>query len=56
MRLRSDQDHQAEVRSRTGNWRNEASTARDKLDSIVKRISDGEQSFPRLFDNSVEIP
>ncbi len=55
MRLRSDQGHQAEVRSRIGAiGRNEASTARDKLDSIVRRISDGEQSFPRLFDNSVE--
>ena len=55
MRLRSDQDHQAEVRSRIGTiGRNEASTARDKLDSIVRRISDGDQSFPRLFDNSVE--
>lgn len=55
MRLRSDQDHQAEVSSRIGAiGRDEASTARDKLDSIVRRISDGEQSFPRLFDNSVE--
>ena len=55
MRLRSDQDHQAEVSSRIGSIRRgEASTARDKLDSIVRRISDGEQSFPRLFDNSVE--
>ena len=55
MRLRSDQDHQAEVSSRIGAiGRDETSTARDKLDSIVRRISDGEQSFPRLFDNSVE--
>ena len=40
MRLRSDQDHQADVSSRLRNMReaNRPSTARDKLDSIVKGV------------------
>ena len=40
MRLRSDQDHQADVSSRLRNMREASrpSTARDKLDSIVKGV------------------
>ena len=40
MRLRSDQDHQADVSSRLRSMRetNRPSTARDKLDSIVKGV------------------
>jgi len=43
MRLRSDQDHQAELTSRIRTMRNTnigSSTARDKLDSIVRSLSD----------------
>jgi len=42
MRLRSDQDHQAELTSRIRTMRNTnigSSTAKDKLDSIVRNIS-----------------
>ena len=43
MRLRSDQDHQADIASRVRAMRNananHPSTARDKLDLIVKRVS-----------------
>ena len=42
MRLRSDQDHQAELTSRIRTMRNTnigASTAKDKLDSIVRSLS-----------------
>ena len=42
MRLRSDQDHQAELTSRIRTMRNTnigSSTARDKLDSIVRNLS-----------------
>ncbi len=52
MRLRSDQDHQAELTSRIRTMRNTnigSSTARDKLDSIVRNLS-GERN-----DNAVTI-
>ena len=52
MRLRSDQDHQAELTSRIRTMRNTnigSSTARDKLDSIVRNLS-GEKN-----DNAVTI-
>ena len=52
MRLRSDQDHQAELTSRIRTMRNTnigSSTARDKLDSIVRNLS-GERN-----DNAVMI-
>ena len=42
MRLRSDQDHQAELTSRIRTMRNTnigSSTAKDKLDSIVRSLS-----------------
>ena len=42
MRLRSDQDHQAELTSRIRTMRNTnigSSTARDKLDSIVRNLA-----------------
>ncbi|GIS51406.1 MAG: hypothetical protein Ct9H90mP26_1930 [Methanobacteriota archaeon] len=42
MRLRSDQDHQAELTSRIRTMRNTnigSSTAKDKLDSIVRNLS-----------------
>ena len=44
MRLRSDQDHQAELTSRIRRMRNTnigSSTARDKLDSIVRNLAGG---------------
>ena len=52
MRLRSDQDHQAEVgtRIRTMRRATESSTARDKLDSIVSNLSSGEEDSPRLLE------
>ena len=52
MRLRSDQDHQAEVASRVRSMRNsmESATARDKLDSIVRNIAEGEEEAPRLLE------
>ena len=52
MRLRSDQDHQAELTSRIRTMRNTnigSSTAKDKLDSIVRNLS-GERN-----ENSVMI-
>ena len=52
MRLRSDQDHQAELTSRIRTMRNTnigSSTAKDKLDSIVRNLS-GERN-----DNAVTI-
>ncbi len=55
MRLRSDQGHQAEVSSRIRSIRmNDDSTARDKLDFIVRRVSEGEEGLPRIFDNTFE--
>ena len=53
MRLRSDQDHQADVSSRLREMRktNYASTARDKLDSIVRSLS-GEENTPLLLDGA----
>ena len=52
MRLRSDQDHQAEVGSRIRTMRRvtEPTTARDKLDSIVSNLSNGEEDPPRLLE------
>jgi len=46
MRLRSDQDHQADVSSRLRAMRkiNHSSTARDKLDSIVRSLSEEEDT------------
>jgi hypothetical protein len=56
MRLRSDQDHQAEVGSmiRTMRKLSEPNTARDKLDSIVSNLSNGEQDSPRLLELSTD--
>jgi len=52
MRLRSDQDHQAEVGVRIRGMRNAAdfSSAKDSLDSIVSRIQSGEEEAPRLIE------
>jgi hypothetical protein len=54
MRLRSDQDHQADVSSRLREMSktNHASTARDKLDSIVRRLSGEEEDASRLLGGS----
>jgi hypothetical protein len=54
MRLRSDQDHQADVSSRLKGMRNNSHsyTARDKLDSIVSRLSGEEESPRNLLDES----
>ena len=56
MRLRSDQDHQAEVSSMIRTKRNtsEPNTARDKLDSIVSKLSSGEEESPRLMELSAD--
>lgn len=55
MRLRSDQDHQAEVNSRVKSIReDDTSNARDRLDSIVRRVSEGIEGFPRIIDHSVD--
>ena len=52
MRLRSDQEHQAEVGARIRGMRNSAeySSAKDTLDSIVSRIQSGEEEAPRLME------
>jgi hypothetical protein len=54
MRLRSDQDHQADVSSRLREMRktNHASTARDKLDSIVRSLSGEEEAASRRLNGS----
>ena len=52
MRLRSDQDHQAEVGSRIRSMgRSEISTARDKLDSIVRSVSNGNEEAPMKLES-----
>ncbi|MEC7694698.1 MAG: hypothetical protein VX954_00860 [Candidatus Thermoplasmatota archaeon] len=52
MRLRSDQDHQAEVGSRIRSMeRSEISTARDKLDSIVRSVSNGYEEAPMMLES-----
>jgi hypothetical protein len=53
MRLRSDQDHQAEVGARIRGMRSksEASSAKDALDSLVSRINCGKEDSPRLLDS-----
>ena len=52
MRLRSDQDHQGEIGSRIRSMskNTDASTARDKLDSIVNNISNGGEGAPKLLE------
>ena len=52
MRLRSDQEHQAEVGARIRGMRNSAeySSAKDTLDSIVSRIQSGEEEAPRMME------
>ena len=56
MRLRSDQDHQAEVSSmiRTIRSSSEPNTARDKLDEIVGKLSNDEEEPPRLLELSTD--
>ena len=57
MRLRSDQDHQAEVGSIIRAMGNaiEPNTARDKLDSIVSKLSaEEEEEPPRLLELSTD--
>ncbi len=52
LRLRSDQDHQAEVGSRIRTMRRvtESTTARDKLDAIVGQLSNDEEESPQLLE------
>ena len=52
MRLRSDQEHQAEVGARIRSMRKNAefSSARDTLDSIVSRVQNGKEEAPRLLE------
>ena len=54
MRLRSDQDHQADIASRVHAMRkyNHPSTARDKLDLIVKKVSGEVEEVALLPDGS----
>jgi len=54
MRLRSDQDHQADIASRVRAMRkaNHPSTARDKLDLIVKKVSGEVEEVALLPDGS----
>ena len=54
MRLRSDQDHQADISSRIRAMRkaNHPSTARDKLDLIVKKVSGEEREDVLLSERS----
>jgi hypothetical protein len=54
MRLRSDQDHQADIASRVRAMRkaNRPSTARDKLDLIVKKVSGEVEEAALLSDGS----
>jgi len=56
MRLRSDQDHQADIASRVRVMRkaNQPSTARDKLDFIVKKVSGEVEENALLPDGSNE--
>jgi hypothetical protein len=54
MRLRSDQDHQSDIASRVHAMRkyNHPSTARDKLDLIVKKVSGEVEEVALLPDGS----
>jgi hypothetical protein len=54
MRLRSDQDHQAEVSSRIRSMRmaGQSSTAKDNLNSIVRRLSGEEEMKSNLLDET----
>ena len=54
MRLRSDQDHQADVSSRIRSMKTipQSSTAKDKLDLIVSGLSGNEVGNPALNDNA----
>ena len=56
MRLRSDQDHQAEVGARIRGMQSAtgASSARDTLDSIVSRLASGEEESPRLLEAAID--
>lgn len=56
MRLRSDQDHQAEVGARIRGMQTAtgASSARDTLDSIVSRLASGEEESPRLLEAAID--
>ena len=56
MRLRSDQEHQAEVGERIRSMRSAtgASSARDTLDSIVSRLASGEEESPRLLEAAID--
>ncbi|MEC8874232.1 MAG: hypothetical protein VX502_02450, partial [Candidatus Thermoplasmatota archaeon] len=56
MRLRSDQDHQAEVgvRIRSMQAVKGVSSAKDALDSIVTRLSTEEELGPRMLDLPTE--
>jgi len=57
MRLRSDQDHQAQLTSRIQEMRNAnigSSTAKDKLNSIVRNISSGRNEQTIMIDGSNE--
>ena len=57
MRLRSDQDHQAQLTSRIQEMRNAnigSSTAKDKLNSIVRNISGGRNEQTIMIDGSNE--
>ena len=56
MRLRSDQDHQAQLGSRIRRLRkaNKGTSAKDTLDSIVSRIASDKEEPPRSLERSAE--
>ena len=57
LRLRSDQDHQADVavRARQMTSAPPASSARDALDGVVNRVSKGEERAPAILPESDEL-
>ena len=57
LRLRSDQDHQAEIvgRMRQENTAPAPSSARDALDNVVSRVSRGEERAPPAIAESNEL-
>jgi len=53
LRLRSDQDHQADVANRVQNMNNSphSSSAKDALDNVITRVSNGETHSPQTLNS-----
>ncbi len=53
LRLRSDQDHQADVANRVQNMNNppHSSSAKDALDNVINRVSNGETHSPQALNS-----